>query len=231
MVSAPPASTATAGEQGAGPASCGHQGHQEGTFHTDCETGSVPEPREARLPDVGQLRAEGAEDREMGQREQSRAGWGAPGVRGPVTPSTLTAHKAGLRPPATRTRGRRGAQSHSGHWPSKTRARGWGPGQPGGWWAGRTAGPSPGQGTVAGVAGLPGQVGPAWQGSWGGRQGGVCSVWGKASAFPAAGLLTDPGRREEARQRPGGLAVVLDSPPPPQARRPASDLPQGPPRA
>lgn len=75
-MSAPPAFTVTAGEQGAGLASCGDQGHQKGTFHTDCETWEVPEPQEARLPDVGQLRAEGTEDRKVEQREQSRAGWG-----------------------------------------------------------------------------------------------------------------------------------------------------------
>lgn len=76
---------------------------------------------------------------------------------------------------------------------------------------GRMAGPDPGQGTVEGVAGLPGQVGPAWQGGWGGWQGGVCWVRGKASTSQQQAYRTDPGGREEARQRPGGLAVVPDS--------------------
>lgn len=86
-VTAPSAPTVTEAEQGAGPASCGDQGRQDGTLRMDCETREVPEPWEARLPDVGQLRAEGTEDRKMEQRERSRAGSGCSGCgRHHVTP-------------------------------------------------------------------------------------------------------------------------------------------------
>ena len=128
-MSAPLAFTVTAGEQGAGLASCGDQGHQKGTFHTDCETWEVPEPREARLPDVGPLRAEGTEDRKVEQRERSSVnraglGGGAPSVANATSPhSTLAACEAGLGPPGhTDGPGRRRTQSHSSHWSSKTHA-------------------------------------------------------------------------------------------------------------
>ena len=90
-------------------------------------------------------------------------------------------------------------------WMSETR-------QPAGRWVGGTAGPESGQGIAEGVAGLPGQVGPAWQGGWGRRQGGVFWVWGKASALPGAVVSTDPGCCEEARQSPGGPAAGPDNP-------------------
>ena len=131
-----------------------------------------------------------------------------------MTPhSTLTAREVGLRPPATQT-GRQ-TQGPEPQWSLVQQDHALGPETrwAGGWWVGRMASPDPGQGTAEGVAGLPGQVGPAWQGGWGGRQGGVCWVWARpaASTSQQQAYRTDPGRREEARQRPGGLAVVTDS--------------------
>ncbi|XP_043771495.1 collagen alpha-1(I) chain-like [Cervus elaphus] len=55
----------TDAEQGAGPASCGDQGHQDGTFRMDCETWEVPEPWKARLPDQ-------AYRTDPGRREKAR---------------------------------------------------------------------------------------------------------------------------------------------------------------
>lgn len=79
----------------------------------------------------------------------------------------------GAPPPTQMGQGDEAARATPGQWSRKDARLGVGDSTARWTVGGGTAGPEPGQGMVEGVAGLPGQVGPAWQGGWGGQQGGV----------------------------------------------------------
>lgn len=196
----------------------------------DCETWEVPEPWKARLPDVGQLRAEGMKTGRWNSVKGGGLGRGAPGVADATSPhSTLTTREVGLRPPATQT-GRADAGPRATAVPGPAGPRPgvgdvigrWWVGRKDGWsqpWAGHSGGRS--WATRAGRAGLAG-----WLGRVAGRR---LLGLGQGQRFPSSrriGLTRAAGRRHGR-----GLEVwrwCRTAQPPPRAWRPSSDLPQGP---
>lgn len=138
---------------------------------------------------------QGAKGPEKGKRSSvNGAGWGGghpSSTRGGCcitlfNPRCTSEVGVGAPPPTQMGQGDEAARATPGQWSRKEPRLGVGDSTARWTVGGGTAGPESGQGMVEGVAGLPGQVGPAWQGGWGGQQGGVFWVWGKASALPVA---------------------------------------------
>lgn len=148
--------------------------------------------RQEGLPRCGASRGEGTRERKTEPRGRGGAGGGHPGsmcgARGNALFNPRCTSEVAVGTPHLHRWAREmkhpelplvSGPGKIDAWVSETR-------QPAGQWVGGMAGPESGQGMAQGVAGLPGQVGPAWQGGWGRQHGGVFWVWGKASALPVA---------------------------------------------